>query len=394
VDLLCTFVRSVAHAPDESVDEASRWSWILQRPCMQAYNGGRGGGHYSGVNRRKLAFPGPRTGAAIWTAPCCVVGKGARDSQPNHKMCNAAKFKTLAGQCAHQKSDSVFMFGGIGLMESVARISQDTNPDNSYCLVDQPGKYVRDARQQAASWVQSNSSKSWLAALDWALYDTLCDLWQTDDPNRWSLLGACASGLRSPVNELIPQSFEVNAANPVPFPDALALAGVYKASTWLDDVGNLWIFGGYMGSPGWTAGFFKEVGREYSPGGTVCNHELWAYDPVQGGNWSHVRPAEPRPPNTHYLPADAGNLPGFTWPQLGKCGAIAWQPWHHPAYHDSGDPQVRRCCRSVYSHTSSIFLWLCATVCWFLHCQAGLIFVHTTDGGGTSRGHTRGYTEP
>jgi hypothetical protein len=340
---------------------------------MQASNGGRAhdltgvtptSTTHRGHELPSLSFPGPRTGAAIWTAPCCMVGPGPKSNQLNHKMCNAAKYKDLAGQCAHQVSDTVFMFGGIGLMESVVRANSD------YCLVDQPGRYVRSAGQQSASWVQSNSSKSWLAALDWALYETLCDLWQTDAANRWVLLGACASGLRSPINDFVPQSFTVHAVNPVPFPDALALTGAYKASAWSDDVGNLWLFGGYMGDPDpKTSGIGKAVSREFSPGGTLCSHELWAYDPMQGGSWSHVHPAKSREPTTRYLPTDAGNLPTFNWPQLGKCGAVAWRPWYRPLYHDSGDPQVCHCRTLCALARRSMFFceYRCMRFCWLVH---------------------------
>ena len=336
-------------ALDGSLDEANRWSWSAQRPCMQAYNGGRsqGGTRSPGMDSNggssKLQYPGPRTGAAIWTAPCCMVGGGPKSNQLNHKMCNAVKYKNVAGKCAHGSSDTVFMFGGIGLMESPARTNAEL------CLVDQPGAYVRGGEQQTASWVQSNSTKSWLLALDWELYETLCDLWQTDQANRWSLLGACAHGLQSPVNDFVPQSFEVAPTNPVPFPDALSLAGVYKASSWSDDVGKLWLFGGFFGSPAvGTNGLMTQMAKRFSPGTTVCNNDLWVYDPVKGGSWSNVRPATPRPANTLVearppTAHDVGSLPAFTWPQLGKCGAIAWQPWYRPLYRDSGAPQVCRC---------------------------------------------------
>lgn len=307
---------------------------------------------------KDLQFPGPRTGAATWTPPCCMVGASPKPNHVNSKMCNAAKFKNQGGQCAHGVSNAVFMFGGVGLMESHVRTNED------YCLVDQPGHYITlNAREGTTSWVQNNSSKSWVAELDWALYHSLCDLWQADQANHWSLLGACASGLRSPVNSGVPHSLEVNAVNPVPFPDALALAGLYKASTWADDAGNLWLFGGFTGSGfdfetrSEAHGLLKEISREYSPGATVCNHDLWAYDPVQGGSWLHVLPGKPRPSKTDYLTADAGTvLSDFTWPQLGKCGATAWVPWHRPLYRDSGDPLVCRHSGSTLSHVSSIFV--------------------------------------
>jgi hypothetical protein len=381
-----------------------QWLWSQQRACMQNKNAGFKATNIANNLRvtegfDTLTFPGPRTGAATWTAKCCVVGGGPKLPTVGHAICNAAKYKNFQAEgrkCAHQVEESLFMFGGVGLMESPTR-----NPSQPAhvvrCLLDEAGDYVSwktrnkgweprldvTSDNGATEWQSKNNTKSWVADAEWELYNSLCDLWQADSAQHWVLLGACESGLQSPINRGVQDSMAVSAINSVPFPDAIMNAGIYKASSWADDVGNLWLFGGFVGNLGAIFGplslkslanstllacllactehvlaptgdlgygpkFDQEIGREFSPGGTLCSDDLWYYDPVAKGSWEHVIQQKPNRNRINateikaaaLLPG-ADRLPDFSWPRLGKCGAVAWQPWVKPLWRDSGDPQVR-----------------------------------------------------
>ena len=66
------------------------------------------------------------------------------------------------------------MFGGVGLMESPSR----TLPA---CLIDSSGAYKADGDSGGINpsykWNQTANDVPWLAAKDWDLFKSLCDLW-------------------------------------------------------------------------------------------------------------------------------------------------------------------------------------------------------------------------
>jgi hypothetical protein len=290
-------------------------------------------------------------------------------------MCSVEEYKNrqAAGKtCPHSTSESVFMFGGFGLMESPVR-------NFPTCTTDGPGMYKHDANTGGQTGQRDVTeghirmvNGDWVDVLDWELYEPLCDLWQADSANRWSLIGACRSGLRSPVNPGVLDSLLVNPVQTKPlFPDKLTNSpGIYKASSWQDRTGTMWLFGGYSGeavddtSPG------KELDGDCSVGGTVCSTSLWYYDTSQAGSWSW-QPATPPKIKQHRVAAavaaatiarnrkelallhGADNLSSFSRPELGRCGAATWQPWYQPNfYRDSRDTQV---CASVnpWRHAST-----------------------------------------
>ena len=176
-----------------------------------------------------------------------MVGGGPKTTHAGHKLCNGAKFNTPSGKCNHETSEAVFMFGGVGLMESPGR------DFTAMCLTDEPGQYNTTGQSGGKpkySWVAGGrnghgdiakrsanttthgegTGNSWLGAKDWELYHSLCDLWQGDIDGRWQMIGACAYGLNSPVNRGVEYSLLVDPVNVEPFPTHLKDSGAYSYS--------------------------------------------------------------------------------------------------------------------------------------------------------------------
>jgi N-acetylneuraminic acid mutarotase len=124
---------------------------------------------------------------------------------------------------------------------------------------------VPGARSNAAAWVDGNG-KFWLfggyRSYSAGKGDQLNDLWQYDPTtNQWTWMG----GANTPNAVGVYGTQGVTAADNVPG------ARAYSA-TWVDDNGNLWLFGGYG----------SDVNGSYGQ-----LNDLWKYDPVTG-QWTWI----------------------------------------------------------------------------------------------------------
>jgi hypothetical protein len=171
---------------------------------------------------------------------------------------------------------------------------------------------------QAGAWVNSQ---------DWEEYAPLCDLWTVSAvaDTDFRLIGACRRGHddmlkaidsgwggdQATANRILELSDLLPGA---PFPDVLQSG--YLSSTWLDDAGGLWLFGG--------AQPFAAVHQATTlpiPIGSnsTCSSALWRYDPATG-DWAglnYLNAAQ------HQHPGEPIDSKATAWP-AGLCGATTW----------------------------------------------------------------------
>lgn len=131
-----------------------QWVWSRKNQCVQRGDSGspqwkddlpEGGGAWDDLPKAgsknplgepyvynpEVQRPGPRTGAATWVTQCCL-------QQETSDVCSVYNFKHKNAECDHGVSESVFLFGGMGMMESPSR-------DDDDCVVDHHCASTTDA---------------------------------------------------------------------------------------------------------------------------------------------------------------------------------------------------------------------------------------------------------
>jgi hypothetical protein len=297
---------------------AGKWEFEMKCKCTQDYND-----HCSwGQPRAAETNPGPRTGAAVWTS---------------------------------SNGTTAFMFGGLGFQMTATRYWA-VLASRRWWVVDsyrpEPllelslnkhahnAKNVRQNQQTIDLWEQRDRG-SWVGQQDWAEYSQLCDLWTVSAKadTEFRMLGACQGGrapmLRIERPDLSEPTGYIDADLDAAYPEALQTG--YRSTTWTDDVGDLWLFGGaerHIGGLGSGGLYVAPPNVSLS-----CSSALWRYE-IAVGSWSEIghershqsEPPLPPPSRAEAATATTDDEAGVqqqqvatTWPAA-LCGATAWRP--------------------------------------------------------------------